>query len=120
MKVKRHHDALVIVDFPWLIGAIAFPVAVALFYESIATLVRGGGAGAVVGSAAGGLVFFFLAAILTRRSVFHFDLKTRQLTWSRRGLFGKRDGILAFDQIRGAIVQTINSEDGLSYRIAIL
>src|SRR5436305_2040138 len=121
MKISRQNDdALTIADFPWLIGAVAFPVSLYLVYESISTLLRGGPTGEVVGAAFGALVFFFVAAVLTIRSRFHFDLKTRQLTWTRRGIFIQTGGIIAFDRIRGAVVQSINSDEGLSYRVTIL
>lgn len=121
MKITRHNDdALTIVDFPWLIGAIGLPVSLACFYESVATLVRGERLGETFGAAVGGLVFFFVAAVFTVRSSFHFDLKTRQLTWSRRGRFTQTGGVIAFDRIRGAVLQSINSDEGLSYRVTIL
>jgi len=51
MKITRHNDdVLTILDFPWLIGAIAFPISLACFYESVETLVRAERLGHALGS----------------------------------------------------------------------
>lgn len=113
MKItRRDNRALVIVDFPYLIGAIAFPAVVFLLYHAVAALRRGGRTGEVVGAGVGALLFFTGGALFTQRNRFEFDLVARRLTWSRRGLFTRACGTVPFDRLRHAAVQTLSSGGG--------
>src|SRR5690242_6919864 len=108
MKITRSNDALVIVDFPYLIGLIAFPLTLFLFYHFVASVLGHRGNGETVGAAVGTTLTFLTGALFTKRSVFYFDLSRRELTWSRRGIFATRGGVVPFDQIRCAVIQTSN------------
>lgn len=121
MKITQQgRRALVVEDFPYVIGAIAFPAALFLLYEAIATGVRGGASRDVIGGVFGALMCFFGGAIFTKRSVFEFDLVNRQLRWKRGGLFGSRHGLVPFNLIRSATVQSLNSSGTHTYRVAVL
>jgi hypothetical protein len=122
MRITRSDPRnLVIADFPYLIGVIAFPAAVFMVGSAIVMLARGQHTGDIVGAAIGALLFFFGGAVFTKRSTFDFDLAARTLTWRRRGIFTNIGGVVALDQIRCATVQSCNSGDGdLTYRVALL
>jgi len=120
MKIaQQDQSALIIEDFPYLIGAIAFPAALFMLYQAIATVVRGGRTRDVIGAGIATLLFFFGGAVFTKRSVFEFDLVHRQLRWKRSGLFSRQHGLVPFDQIRTATVQSL-SGDTPTYRVAML
>jgi hypothetical protein len=121
MKITQQDEhALVIEDFPYLIGAIAFPAALFLLYQAIVTAARAGLTRNAIGAAFGTLLFFFGGAVFTKRSVFEFDRVHRQLRWKRGGLFGRQRGLVPFDRIRGATVQSLNSSGTHTYRVAVL
>jgi hypothetical protein len=121
MKITQQDQrALIIEDFPYLIGAIAFPAPLFLLYEAIATGVRGGPTRDVIGGVFGALMFFFGGAIFTKRSFFEFDLVNRQLRWKRGGLFSRHHGLVPFDLIRRATVQSLGAGDTPTYRVAML
>jgi hypothetical protein len=120
MKItQQDQSALIIEDFPYVIGAIAFPAALFMLYQAIATAVRGGRTRDAVGAAIAALMFFFGGAVFTKRNVFEFDLVHRQLRWKRGGLFSRQHGLVPFDQIRSATVQSL-SGDTATYRVAVL
>ena len=125
MRITRSdNDALVIVDFPYWIGAIAFPTAaimlaaaaVALYWRSAAAAAAAVGRpaplGDIVGPAVGALICFAGGAFFTKRSEFRFDRAARLLTWRRRGLFTRVGGVLPFDQVRRALVDAHADGDG--------
>jgi hypothetical protein len=121
MKITRPHNrALVISDFPYLIGAVAFPVAAFLLYQAVKAFREGDRTRDVVGASIAAVLFFFAGAVFTQRTRFEFDLAARHLRWSRRGLFNRAGGDLPFDQIRHALVQTSNSSDGATARVVLL
>jgi hypothetical protein len=121
MKITRQdNSALVIVDFPWLMGLILFPGGLALLYAAVSAAVRHRGIGQTLGFAGGGLLALLLGAVLVKRAVFEFDLVRRELTWRRSGIFGQRSGAVPFDRIRRAVVQSMSSSDGTTYRVALL
>lgn len=118
MRIARSDPrALVIVDFPFLlpavtVGTISFIIVVLVRSPMrpadwlIALLICGS--------------FLAFGAWLTKRTVFHFDLETRQLRWKRRGVFGGVGGVVDFNQIRLAEVQTNWSYDvGRTWRVAL-
>jgi hypothetical protein len=118
--VRSDARSLVIVDFPYLIGAVAFPCALFLLVRAILFVAEGGPRGDVIGCSLGGLMFFMGGAVFTKRSAFEFDLVRRRLTWSRRGLFTRAGGTLPIDEIRSATVQSLNNGDTPTYRVALL
>jgi hypothetical protein len=121
MKITRQDSsALVVVDFPWILGLVAFPSALALLYATVSAAVRRAGIGQVLICGASGLFVTLIAALLVKRCVFDFDLVRREVTWRRRGIFGLRTGTVPFDRIRGAVVQSMNSGNGTTYRIALI
>jgi hypothetical protein len=121
MKITRQDSsALVIVDFPWLMGLIVFPAALALLYAAVAAGVHHKGISQMLGFGAGGLVTVLVGSLFVKRAVFEFDLVRRELAWRRRGIFGERNGAVPLDRIRRAVVQSMNSSDGTTYRVALL
>jgi hypothetical protein len=120
MKItQQDQSALIIEDFPYLIGAITFPLALFGLYHAIAITVRSGLTRNGVGAAISACLAFLIGAVFTKRSVFEFDLVQRQLRWKRGGLFGSSHGLVPFDQIRSATVQSL-SGDAPTYRVAVL
>ena len=121
MKIKRQdQSALVIEDFPYLIGVIAFPLACFLLYEAIATAVRSGLTRNAIGAFFSAGLLFLAGVLFTKRSIFEFNLVQRQLRWKRGGLLSSQQGLVPFDQIRSAIVQSLNSSGTQTYRVAVL
>jgi hypothetical protein len=122
MKITRSDQShLVIVDFPYLIGVIAFPAAAFMLAVTIRAIANHSSAGDIVGPIIGALMFFFGGVVFTKRSEFDFDLVARKLTWRRRGLFTNIGGIVPLDEIRCATVQSRNDGDsGLTYRVVLL
>jgi len=71
--------------------------------------------------AIGALLCFCGGVVFTQRSVFHFDPAARRVVWRRTGLFTRKGGEIPFEQIRCALVQTLDSGgDGPSYRAALM
>lgn len=127
MRITRSDNRkLVIVDFPYLIGVIAFPVAAFLLGHGGVAVYRasfraGASAVDIVAPLAGALFCFVIGAIFTKRSEFDFDFVDRKLRWKRRGLFTNTRGVIPLDQIRSATLQSHwSSNDGRTYRIAVL
>jgi hypothetical protein len=111
VKITRDNQTLTLTDFPYVIGVVAFPVAAFMVYHAARAFRDGNPTRDVVGAAFGALFFFAGGAVFTQRNHFHFDLITRQLHWSRRGLFTRAGGALPFDQIRHAVVQSSGAAD---------
>jgi hypothetical protein len=57
-----------------------------------------------------------LFACFVRKSIFDFNLVGRQFNWSRRGIYGKKTGIIPLDQIKSAFVEISSSDNGSTYR----
>jgi hypothetical protein len=122
MKITRSdREKLVIVDFPYVIGAILFLGALIMLGGLFKLLAQGGiQRNELIGHLLCFGLFFFGGVLLTKRSMFEFDLARRQLIWSRIGFFTRQGGTVPFGQITGATVQSIpGSGSGLSYRVAL-
>jgi hypothetical protein len=120
MKIKRQDSAaLVVVDFPWLLGLIFFPFAGGLLYVAVSNAVRGKGIGSVLAFGAGALFLGLITSVFVKRCVFEFDLVRRECTWRRRGVFGARGGTVPFDRIRRCVVQSMRSDNTTTYRITL-
>lgn len=119
--VRSDQRRLLIIDFPWLIGLIAFPCAVVMLGHAIALLAhREHHTGDLVGATLGAVMFFLGGAVFTKRSEFDFDLIGRKLTWRRRGLFTNIGGVVPLDQIRHAAVESLPDRDGgPTYRVCL-
>jgi len=121
MKItRRDNSTLLIVDFPYLIGAITFPVALFLLYHAVVALHHHARTKEVVGAGLSALLFFMAGAVFTQRNRFEFDLVARQLTWSRRSLFTRDGGALPFDQLRHATLQTLGSGGDATHRVVLM
>lgn len=121
MRITRSdHRNLVIVDFPYLIGVIAFPCAAFMASIAVQAIARHSHTGDIVGPILGALLFFGGGAVFTKRSEFDFDFVSRKLTWRRRGLFTNAGGVVPLDQIKSATVEsTSDSDSGMTYRVAL-
>jgi hypothetical protein len=119
MKVTRSDErSLIIVDFPYLVGAIWFIAALFAFGRAVFLFYHDKFNKDFVGALLSALMFS-LGVYLSRRSIFNFDLVRNQLTWSRRGLFTRAGGVIPLAQIRSAVVQTINGDGILMYRVCL-
>jgi hypothetical protein len=118
---RDDHRQLVIVDFPWAIGAIAFPMALFLAGCSVVALAKHARPGNIAGPAIGALLAFCCGAVFTKRSEFVFDFISHQLSWRRRGLFTNVGGVVPLAQIRGASVEANhnNGDGGPTFRVVI-
>jgi hypothetical protein len=123
MHVKRFDDQrLVIVDFPFWIGLICFPLSFLFLCLFLAHLLNGERRiQDWFTSLFGFSITFACAAVFTKRSVFDFDLASRQLSWHRRGIFGRRSGQVPFSDIRSVNVECCASsrQRRLCYRVAL-
>lgn len=114
MRIKSSDDErLVIVHFPLFLAVVGFggPVALVLAFSGLL-----GGIPtdwkALFCAALFSLGWAALFACFVKRSVYDFDLLRRELVWSQRGIYGKKEGILPFDRIRSAVVHAFSSGDG--------
>ena len=125
MKITRNDsEQLVIADFPWLAGLVfAFGLIV-----SGACAIQGYFSHALnqkewLGLGALALFCLIAGSLSVNRCVFIFDLAHRQLTWSRAGLFGRKGGLVPFDQLTGAVVEVMSDpstkDRRLSHRLAV-
>jgi hypothetical protein len=120
MRITRADNRrLTVVDFPWLIGVVAFPCAAVMLGVAIAAIVKDRGPSQIAGPIIGALMFFAGGAVFTKRSEFDFDLVAKTLTWRRRGVFTNIGGVLPLDQIRSATVESESGDGGLTYRVAL-
>jgi len=120
MKIKRQDSsALVVVDFPWLLGLIFFPGAAGLLYVAVSSAIRGQGIGRALGFGAGALFVALAGSLFVKRCAFEFDLVRRECTWRRRGIFGERSGTVPFDRICRCVVQSMRSNNTTTYRITL-
>jgi hypothetical protein len=116
------HGQLVIVDFPWLIGALFFPAAALCVARTAMEIARGGrNKRELIGAAIGAAIGFLVGALFTKRGEFAFDLVARKLTWRRRSLFRRAAGVVPLAEVREAIVQMTASRDQGTpmYRLAV-
>ena len=131
MRITRS-DArhLVIVDCPWLIPALGFPLAAFMLTLAGTALRRamnqpdfpwfGTGSGGLWGAGFAGLLSAAVSAAFTFRCEFAFDLAARRLTWSRRTLLRKTGGVLPFDQIDHAFTErSTGGEGGDTFRVSL-
>lgn len=124
MKITRSDSQkLVIEDFPYALGALAFSGAVVLLWCSVSLLVEGTAKKSeALGAFLGFLLCFSFGSVMAKRSVFEFDLVSRQLTWKRRGLFCRKGGTIPFDEIESANPESPKggSRDGSpTYRLVL-
>lgn len=130
MRITRSDATqLVIVDFPWAIPALGFPIAGSMLTLAAiilrSALLRpdfpwfGTGSGDLWGALFSGLLAAAVSAAFTIRCEFAFDLVTRQLTWSRRTLLRKTGGVMPFDQITKAFTEHSTDGDGVTYRVTL-
>ena len=122
MRIKRFDDqSLLIVDFPYIIGAVTLPLSLFLLYQIGTRIVAPPKRQAeLVGCIVAFLVTFLIGCFFVKRSVFEFDRGRRKLTWSRMSIFGRSGGIIPFDDIEAANIQSTSSSDsGTTYRVAL-
>ena len=125
MRIKRSdNERLVVVHFPLFLAVIAMlPAMMTVFvaYGTVTGLFNPPPKGQ---SAWLGVLFFLLFsvgwaaifALFVKRVTYDFDLLNRRLAWSRRGLYGKKEGIMSLDDIRGVTVDTRwSSDSGRTY-----
>lgn len=112
---------MVIVEFPYLIGMLAFPCAAVLLYRSVRAFISTGGQGTSGWPAlAGALLWLCGGVVFTKRVEFHFDLVARELRWRRRGLFTNERGVVPLEQIRSASVESHSGGEGeQTYRVVL-
>ena len=119
MRITRsNNERLVITHFPLVMAAIGVVPALVALAVVIATATNQTpptkgqqpwfGAAVFVGIALvwGGGVSFF-----AKRVTYDFDLVRRQLHWRRRSIYGTKEGLMPFDDIKCAWVEAIRSSD---------
>jgi len=107
------------VDFPFWVGAVAFPASLFLLYKFVVHLNGGGDLQHSYGTLAGAAIAALVGALATKRSVFEFDVSRRQVVWSKTGMFGRRGGTIPFEKIRSAKVEQTTSGASFSYRVSL-
>ncbi len=122
MKIKRHDEnTLVIEDFRIGIGIFGFSMSLFAAGALVYTLLHSpiDWQKAMVATA-GSLISFFASAAFAKRSVFVFNLKSRSISFRRRGLFENTSKEIQFDAVREVAVQVRPSDMRRSYRVALL
>jgi hypothetical protein len=129
MRIKRSDkERLFVVHFPLFLAVVAMLPAMVtiLMAYGVATDMfnpppEGQSAWAgVVFSVFFSLVWGAVFSIFVRKSAFNFDLVNRELSWTRRSIYGTKAGIIPFSQIKGALVEIFSSGNSSStYRPAL-
>jgi hypothetical protein len=120
MKITQQDQrALVVKDFPYLLGIVVFPMSLYLCYVAVAAAVHGGRTRNIIGWGFSALLSFLCGVVFTKRNVFEFDLVQRQLHWRRRGLYSRQQGDVPFDDIRSVTVQSLNTSNSPTYRVLL-
>ena len=121
MRITRSDNRrLVMVDFPWFLGLVFFPTAALMLVVTVVAIAKGLSASQITGPLISGLLSFAVAAAFTKRCEFDFDLVAKKLTWRHRGLFTNAGGVVPFEQIRSAAVESSSDNDGgLTYRVIL-
>ncbi len=122
MKITvSDREHLVVVDFPWVMGAgfvilpAGFLIQAAQAYGRTHIFDHDSRVGCGVA-----VLFLLVAAYITRRSVFSFDLVRRELEWSRTSIFGRKAGVVPFHQIKGAHLDSMRDNRGRpEYRVTL-
>ena len=123
MRMKQSgNDKLVVTHFPLFIGAIVLlPIAMMVYLLAtgkIWTMSPASSANDQVFKIVFAVVFsgiwVAIFSFFVKRSHFEFDSSQRQLTWSRRGLFSKKGGVVPFDEIEKARVDIFAGSSGQS------
>ena|SRR5579871_3689016 len=94
----------------FLAAGVAFALA-AFFHADYDTTTR-------LGAAFGAAFFVFSAYVISAAMEFRFDANSRRVHWYEQRPFRRREGVFAFDDIRGVVVQT-NAHDDASPRIVL-
>ena len=110
-----------IVDFPWWIGAVFFPLAFFFAWQIFQHWNLNAPLLGYLPLLLGALVSGLGAAFLTQRSEFDFDVNNKQVKWQRQSLFGRKAGTIPFYQIEYAVVQCSSGarNSGTSYRVVL-
>jgi len=123
MKIVRADAAeLKIEDFSLLPWLVYFPASLFILYKVAARFyAQRLFDGDFFGALAAGLAFLFAVAVFGERSTFCFRRQERRVVWSRKGLLGRKGGVLPFAQIRKALIQTgRSSEQSGTCRVTLL
>ena len=105
MKLVRSDSGIQITDFSWLWGAIGFPAGIACLCALAGNLYQGVYSGQTVAVLFGASLGLGVGIILTQWSGFRFDKAQQEVAWQRRSLVRATGGVIAFEQIRFAVVQ---------------
>jgi hypothetical protein len=57
--------------------------------------------------------------MMSTRTEFRFDAKSRKLKWHERLPFVEASGVIAFSELTGVSVQSLDDSDGVSYRVVL-
>ncbi len=117
--VRDNNGGFKFVDFPFWIGAFAFPLSLFFLCKFAVSLSHGGELQKGYGPLAGALIFGLVGALFTKRTVFEFDVLRRQVVWSKTGVFGRKCGVLPFEKIRNAKVEQSSVGASPSYRASL-
>ncbi len=123
MKITQSNaEKLVIVDFPWLIGGFCIIGAGGFLTQLVNGLMRNAMSSKEIWINITGFSLLACCGLFSsKRIAFSFDLRLRQLTWSRRGLLTGTQGTLSFSRISSVNLETtMDSENkGQLYRVTL-
>lgn len=122
MKITRNDsERLVIVDFPFFFGFIFVAIGALAIWRAVYDALKPvHQTSEIVWCSVIGVFFILGAGVFVNRCVFDFDLRLRQLYWSRTGLFGRKGGTVPLGNITGCMVQmTVGDKGSLDYRVAL-
>jgi hypothetical protein len=109
-----------LVNFPYGVGLVAFPIALFLLYKFTTFLGHESDLQQTYGALMGAGIALVVGAAFTQRTVFTFDAVRRQITWSKRGWYGSFGGTIPFNEICSVGIDQHSSADGgPSYRVLI-
>ena len=112
---------LTIVDFPYVIGLIAWPCAALMAAIAIVAALNKRHPREIVGPIAAAVMFCCGGGVFTKRSVFDFDFGAHKLTWSRRGLFTRQGAVVPLKEIHSALLEAGSAGDSVpTYRVVLL
>jgi hypothetical protein len=125
MKITQDdQNTLKIENFPLGIGIFGWSMAVVCMGRIIYLLKEGGAPQKqLITLSVAVLISFFAGSAFAKKTVFIFNKGEKRLVWRRRGLLGRKEGSLFFNEINDVKIQkhshTNQRSNTFSYRVAL-
>lgn len=120
MKIKKEtHNLLHISNFPVYIGIIAGLCILIVLGKIVQLIITDRFQPTHTLFLLTILIFFFGGAAFTKKEDFIVNKNEKNIYWSRKGLFGSKEGIIPFDKIIDVFVQNTYGDAGQRYRVSI-